>query len=101
MSESEECEWCGVLMCDSCRIFRDRIPCDKEVEQAIRTHKWKCYGQKNIMLGGYNIKRKYYKCKQCTSFGLTRRVCRDTYPNAKVRWHPLIGSVLAPCSSKK
>lgn len=93
----ECCSSCGIPSCDSCRIFGDRLP-KKEIEDAMETHMWRCYGQKKIVKGGVTISRKYYKCLRCKTFGkFTRRVCRDTYPNKKVHWHPLVGSVLAPC----
>jgi len=98
LPDTGPCGWCGTKWCDSCRIFADRVSCEDEVSEAMNTHSWRCYGQKNLKRGGVMISRKYYKCTKCTSFGLKRRVCRDTYPNNKVRWHPVNGSVLAFCN---
>lgn len=90
-----QCPHCGARHCDSCRIFGDRIPED----DAMKTHAWRCYGKKHLRVGGVNVKRRYYRCTRCTSFGIPRQMCKDTYPNDKERWHPLNGSVLAPCNS--
>lgn len=98
LPDTGPCGYCGVTWCDSCRIFADRVPNDDVGVDALKTHAWRCYGEKNVKMGGVTISRKYYKCTRCTSFGLKRRVCRDTYPNDKVRWHPMNGSILAFCN---
>lgn len=93
------CETCGIPWCDACRIFGDRSPPEDEVSRSMKTHKWRCYGHKNIKMGSEIINRRYMKCTKCKNLGIARRVYRDTYPNKSVRWHPITGSVLAPCSA--
>lgn len=95
-----KCDTCGIIWCDSCRIFSDRVLEENLVSAAVKTHVWRCYGQKKIRHGEQEIRRKYFKCTKCKIFGLTRRVCRDTYPNDKVRWLSINGSILAPCSAQ-
>jgi len=91
------CVECGASHCDSCRIFGDRVSENEKVDRIMNTHAWRCYGHKQLRIGGVTVKRRYYKCTRCKSFGIPRHMCKDTYPNEKTRWHPVNGSVLAPC----
>lgn len=91
-----KCEFCGIRQCDSCRIFGERKTSNESV---LKTHKWKAYGLKTVEIDGVKVKRRYYKCKRCTSFGLPRSMMEDTYPDGRIHRHSLNGSMLAPCST--
>lgn len=70
------CDVCGVIWCDSCRIFPPQQTAVEEDDWR-NTHRWRVYGRK--MVHGCK-QRVYLKCMRCNV-----RVIEE-HASEKIRW---------------